>query len=684
MAEAKEKKMKGKMFVRLAGIIAISMVIFNGIETTFVVENTKNQVRTLNTERYEEMAQDYTRGIARIFDEYFAYLAYYINADVVQTKDTEQIVDWLHSVESKRFRGFDYVAWVNTDGEFYSDIGTKTVIEDRDYYKAIVRDGADYFIDNPVSSKVTGKTIIHISKAVKVDGQTIGFFCGVVNLSRLTTLLDDVKVENIGISILYANDGQVIAKSGAADMMDRAIIFRNGEVGSFWSELNGIGGVLNIYTPIDYTNWTMVMILKESVVISIAKQICNYMINFSVMLAIVVIGTVAISVYKSINPLKTVEVTIRDIATGNADLTKRVNVKSRNEIGRVVQSFNQFTEKLQSIISSIKETKDQLILAGNELNNSTADTASAISQIIANIENLSSNINLQGDSVSETAGAVNEIASNIESLNKMIETQASAVVQASASVEEMIGNISSVSNSVEKMAGQFTQLQEKALIGLQKQDDVSAKIEIIESESEALQEANSVIANIAEQTNLLAMNAAIEAAHAGEAGRGFSVVADEIRKLSETSSAQSSSIGNQLNKILESINQMVGATDEARQSFSALNVGIEETSNLVQEITGSMQEQMAGSRQISDALNAMNSSTSEVKTSSYEMSEGNKAILSEIKKLQEATYNMKAGMEEMAAGAKQINETGNNLSEISQKMETSISLIGEQVDLFRV
>jgi len=107
MAEAKEKKMKGKMFVRLAGIIAISMVIFNGIETTFVVENTKNHVRTLNTDRYEELAQDYTRGIARIFDEYFAYLAYYINADVVQTKDTEQI-SLIASSHHEKYNGNGY------------------------------------------------------------------------------------------------------------------------------------------------------------------------------------------------------------------------------------------------------------------------------------------------------------------------------------------------------------------------------------------------------------------------------------------------------------------------------------------------------------------------------------------------------------------------------------------------
>ena len=683
------KKREGKLFITIAGIIAVVMIFLNLFETIIVAEHTKKQVTGLSTERYVDVSNGYATTIGQILDEYFAHLDYYVNHDVVQTQNTDIIVQWLRAHESVRFKEFDYVAWVDENADFYSDIGSKTNIKDRDYFQAIMKQGKDVYIDNPVTSKTSGQTIVHISRAAKVNGKTIGFFCAVVNINHLSVLLNDVNMGNNGIAMLISGDAQTIAKVGAKDMVDLDIDvskYADPSVSNtdFWSSIPKAGQVFNIVRPIPYTQWSTVFVIKQSAVTAISSDIGRYITGFAILLAILVVLAVALVVYKSIKPLAVLESAIKEIATGNADLTKRIDIKANNEIGRVVTGFNQFSEKLQDIVSSIKETKDGLVNAGQHLNQSTSDTAAAITEIIANIDSMGSSINNQSNSVTQTAGAVNQIASNIESLNRLIESQSSAVTQASAAVEEMIGNISSVSSSVNRMAVQFKDLEEKAIIGLQLQDEVSNKMELIESESEALQEANTVIANIAEQTNLLAMNAAIEAAHAGEAGKGFSVVADEIRKLSENSTSQSNSIGNQLKKIIDSITEMVAASEEAKQSFSAVSEGINDTNSLVQEISGSMAEQQEGSRQISEALSAMNDSTSEVRSASVEMAEGNKSILAEIQALQDTTYTMKSGMDEMSVGATQINRTGGELSGISNQMEISITTIGEEVDKFKV
>ncbi len=375
---------------------------------------------------------------------------------------------------------------------------------------------------------------------------------------------------------------------------------------------------------------------------------------------------------------------LEEMATGEADLTKRVKLRVVDEIGMLVINFNKFCDKLQQIISETKNSKNELSLSGESMIASTQDTSSAITQIIANIESVSSEIESQSGNVDKTVNSVNEISSNIEFLNNMIENQSSSVSEASTAVEEMIGNISSVNNSVEKMSASFEELESNANTGFKKQNDVNDRIVQIEAQSEMLQDANMAISSIAEQTNLLAMNAAIEAAHAGEAGKGFAVVADEIRKLSETSSAQSKTIGEQLTKIKEQILEVVEASNESSQSFGVVSQKISETDQLVMQIKAAMEEQNQGSKQITSALKSMNDSNEEVKNASVEMANGSKAILKEVKDLQSATSAMKNSMEEMASGARKINETGVALSDISSQVTSAIDKIGLQIDLFKV
>ena len=709
-AEAKERKMaakkakfekskrKGHLFVRITLLIGITTICLNVLETVGLIEfYIRPALRQSTVDRYVEVTNEYADSIRHTFDQYFAYLSYYTEADVLETGDTEQIVNWMIEHVPHRPPVFDYIGWADNTAKFYSDRGAVSNIPDRDYYQAIMQMGKDYFIDDPVTSKATGQTIVHVCKAAKVDGRTVGFFCGVIAVENISAILEDINLNGLGAGLLRAGSGQKITLVGEEYVIDMYNECPESEEISEQitsdtflgiSDTKWVKGddgeVLCVYTPVPKTKWSLAIMLDGKKITALASNTARIMIIFAALLVIIILVVAAITIYKSLKPLKVVEDAILEIATGNADLTKRINLTLNNEVGRVVTGFNMFSEKLHEIISAMKASKDELVFAGETLQSSISETSSAITQISANIDSIGTSINGQTNSVSQTAGAVNEIASNIESLNKMIESQSSSVVQASAAVEQMIGNINSVNNSVQRMAMEFQNLAQRAVVGVQKQDDVNNKIMVIESESKALQDANTVISDIAEQTNLLAMNAAIEAAHAGEAGKGFSVVADEIRKLSETSSAQSKTIGNQLNKITSGIEEIVSASQDAKSALQEISGGIRNTDNLVQEISNSMAEQEEGSKQISEALHNMNDSSSEVKTASVEMAEGNKAILAEIKNLQDATYSMKQGMDEMSEGAKHINQTSANLAEISEKMDTSIKMMGDQVDQFHV
>ena len=376
--------------------------------------------------------------------------------------------------------------------------------------------------------------------------------------------------------------------------------------------------------------------------------------------------------------------TLKDMASGDADLTKRVKLLIRDEIGDLVIQFDFFCDKLQQIVGEIKDSKENLYSAGSQMSETTTETSSSISNIIQNLSNIRNQISFQNDSVHQTADSVSEISNSITALNDMIEKQVSGVNEATAAVEEMVGNIASVNTSVDKMAVSFEEITANAQTGFSKQQDVNDQITSIEGQSKMLQEANSVIASIAEQTNLLAMNAAIEAAHAGEAGKGFSVVADEIRKLSETSSLQSKTIGEQLDKIRDSITNVVSSATESGKALALVSNKIHETDQLVVQIKGAMNEQQIGSEQIVNSLKDMNESTNNVRSSSKQMEDRNEKIMNEINSLKEITVKMRDSMSNMSEGAERISAAEESLSDISQKLKDSIDKIGSEIDLFKV
>lgn len=456
-----------------------------------------------------------------------------------------------------------------------------------------------------------------------------------------------------------------------------------GNSGAGIFKVRGVKRVM-AYSPIEGTNWTAVVMSEFNEFL--AKLHSMEVKLFAVCIALIVVGLmVGIVTARALNPLKSVGDAITEIASGNADLTKRLAIKKpKQEIANVVNGFNSFASKLQEIITALKNSQEKLQQVDSKLQLSTQDSVSSITQIIANIESVNNQIVNQSASVTETAGAVNEIASNIESLERMIQKQSSGVSDASSAITQMIENINSVNRSVEKMVQSFGELEQNTNFGIQTQSGVNEMILQIEEQSKMLQEANTAIASIAGQTNLLAMNAAIEAAHAGESGKGFSVVADEIRKLSETSSQQSKTIGEELKKIQASIVNVVNESSKAATAFSSVSTSIQSTDEIVQQIKGAMEEQQIGSRQITQALTAMNDSTAEVKAASAEMAEGNKHILKQIEKLQEVTATIDSSITEMSSGAKQINETSSTLAEISGNVTNSINQIKNEIDQFKI
>lgn len=684
-----------KLVMQILSLIAAAFALLFTVLIYLLVSKVRSTMTEVYTDYTTKIATSGADEISRWVDIYLNDMRIFTSADVVKTKDDGQIVEWLTTHQNLKNEDMDYVFYCGMDGTAHLEGGKTFNAKDTDMYRAVFDFKAVTNVSKPYRSILDGSGIFYVTRTVYNETwDPIGFFSGAVSMGTLEDISNSISVGKTSYAFIIDRDGTVmahpdkskimndnLAKSGALKGLADYIFSE--ELGSTIYPHNGKDR-LAAFSSIIGTSWFLAVSIENGEVMMLANRMRLGMIVLVLIIGDLLLLVTAIAITRAIKPLKKVNKSIDVIASGEADLTRQIEVTTNNEIGTLVGGFNKFVEKLRSIIGNIKDSKTLLKESEGQLQESISETAGAITEILANIDSVGNQIRGQASSVSQTASAVTEIARNIESLEKMIQVQSSGVVQASSAVEEMMGNIRSVNDSMDKMAGEFQSLSSDAQSGREKQNAVNECVEEIKQQSAMLGEANKVIASIASQTNMLAMNAAIEAAHAGSAGRGFAVVADEIRKLSETSTLQSKTIHDQVSMIMSSIDNVANASRESDISFTSVSDKIEGTNSLVQQIKSAMEEQLEGSKQIFDALRDMNSSTAEVRTASREMSEGNKSILDEINNLQIATDQINESMNQMSIGAEDINRTSSALSDLSVEMKEVVAKIGHEIDKFKV
>ncbi|MCR4735438.1 MAG: cache domain-containing protein [Treponema sp.] len=681
---------------QIMGMMAIFIVISTSVATAISLEVFDYRSKE-NTQTDILHTAD---GVSYIIEDWQDNIIRYANI-LSKNSEAEKIIldydsdfanDYITEISDEY--GIDLLAYVNSSGNIINAFGAKSGENVSSSYliKKSIRGSSVYGFDAFGDIKFG----IIASSPVYSDGNVIGCVVCAYELVDMEegSFIDIVRKNyNVETTVFQGNIrvattlGQKLVGTELANKEIVKEVLTDGKEYRGPNIINKIKYYTN-YRPLkndDGTNVGMLFVAKSMQSI---EQVRNQAMQvvLPVVIALIILFNIICYLYVRylMNRILVVTNFLKDLEKGDADLTKRANLYRRDEIGDLVVHFDFFLDKLQQIIKDVKASKDVLSNSGSALSSSIEDTSSSITEIIANIDSIHGQIGNQTEGVRKSSSAVNEISEGIVKLDSMIEEQSAGVAQASAAIEEMIGNISSVNSSVEKMSSSFRLLDSNAQESFKKQQEVGEKVKQMEEQSKMLKDANSAISSIASQTNLLAMNAAIEAAHAGEAGQGFSVVADEMRKLAETSSQQSSKIGKELKSIKKNIGSVVEDCAESEKSFHSVEERIGTTGDLVSHIRAAMEEQQSGSQQILNALQMMNDSTSEVRTSGQQMNERGESIMNDVDDLKESMDKIQSAISELSSGTDYVTATTKKLNEISDTFTEALKKINNNLNRFKV
>ena len=389
-------------------------------------------------------------------------------------------------------------------------------------------------------------------------------------------------------------------------------------------------------------------------------------------------------VHLFVRPIVSASDKLQNISEGDGDLTVSLPVRGADEIARLSTAFNKTIEKIRASVHSVSDNAVSMKEVGSSLATNVSQTASAINEISANIENVKKQILYHTSSVVAVGASLQAMQVTIGEVDASAKEQSATVGRSSSKVTEMMASIRNVASVVESNLKALTDLNEateggKAII----EQTVDLSHDVDEG-SAILLEASTVIQNIAEQTNLLAMNAAIEAAHAGEAGKGFAVVADEIRKLSEESGTQGKNIVKILTDLKDKIKKVSGSAAEAKDEFENIFRLAERTRENEQSVMGSMREQDERSAEVIHAIGEIAEISRSVRGGAEEMLKNSTLVSGEMERLGSMSDSIAASITEMAAGTAQINCAVQEINEISIRNKESIGNLVGEVKKFKV
>ncbi len=366
------------------------------------------------------------------------------------------------------------------------------------------------------------------------------------------------------------------------------------------------------------------------------------------------------------------------------DLTKRIKISSKDEMGDLAYSLDLLLEEVHEIFLSVKQSSVILTQSSKDLSSNIDVVRNSIKDIMHSIAQIDKSIANQSDSIRNSYINISQLIVSIKNVGTSIETQSNAIQKNSTAIAVMNDSINSVDHYAKKTNDVSSNLSKVAKEGERSIKDAIKSIMEIETSSQLVTEIVEVISIIAEKSNLLAMNAAIEAAHAGEHGKGFAIVADEVRKLAENTGNSSKEIFTLIQEMSQKIEKGAKRAISAEQALTNIIKDIFDTTELITEISSAMTHQKSVADESLKNITSLVQMTSDITKSIADEEECINEITETISMLRQLSSFVVNNTQKHSDSIHQIAESINQVTITTQNNNQKIKLLETMVNAFKV